>query len=137
MIKIFCQRDHGELVRQFKRFLVSGALNTAATYLLFLVLLEFLSYRIAYTMTYASGVLLATVLNSYFVFKRGYTVKMGLAVIFTYAVQYLYGIVVLAVLVDLFGAPASIAMIGVILTAFPLQFLILRGVVHTLPEKRQ
>ncbi|UZF94452.1 GtrA family protein [Bosea sp. NBC_00550] len=137
MLNYLRQLDHLELARQFKRFLFSGALNTAVTYLLFLVLLRFTSYRIAYTVTYACGILIAFIFNSYFVFRREYTVRMGFAVIFTYAVQYLYGIVVLALLVDLSGAPASIAMIVVILTAFPLQFLILRRVVSTLPKKRR
>ena len=41
---------------QFARFIVAGAVNTVASYAIFLVLLQFMPYLAAYTIAYVIGV---------------------------------------------------------------------------------
>ncbi|GGD14256.1 GtrA family protein [Aureimonas glaciei] len=124
-----------DVARQLTRFLISGVLNTGTTYLIFLALLQFFSYRLAYSITYACGILIAYFLNSRFVFRKQYTVRLGLAVLVSYSIQYLYGLLALSILVDALDVPPSVAMLVVVLTAIPLQFAILRSVADTIPGK--
>jgi putative flippase GtrA len=58
---------------EFTGFLVVGAVNTALTYVLFLVLARYTHYRIAYTI--ASVVGMSYVLNALFVFKGRHSTR--------------------------------------------------------------
>lgn len=121
-------------MRQFVKFIVAGVLNTGLTYLLFLILLRTFGYRISYSLTYAAGIVIAYVLQTYFVFEVKNSVRMGLAVVASYALQYAYGLAALSVLIGGFAFRASIAMIIVMVTAVPVQFLALRLVAQTVVQ---
>ena len=54
---------------EFTGFLVVGAVNTALTYVLFLVLARYTHYWTAYTIASLLGIALSYVLNALFVFK--------------------------------------------------------------------
>ena len=107
------------------KFLVSGLANTAITYALFLALLEPFGPSIAYTATYAVGIVLAYLLSTRFVFNTGHTARMAVAVPLSYVAQYLYGLAALNILIRL-GLPGAVAMAGVVVSAVPMQYLILR-----------
>jgi putative flippase GtrA len=108
------------------KFLISGALNTAATYVLFLFLIRFFGASAAYTLTYAIGIVIAYFLNTFFVFRTGHSKRMVFAVPVSYLIQYFYGLAALNTLIQIFRLPGNIAMAIVIASSFPLQFLILR-----------
>ena len=108
------------------KFLLSGAVNTAVTYVLFVGLSTVFSASIAYTLTYAVGIAIAYWLNSFFVFRTGHSKRMAVAVPLSYLIQYVYGLAALNTLIQVFGLPGYIAMAAVIASAFPLQFLILQ-----------
>lgn len=54
----------------FLRFLISGGFNTAITYAIYLMLLMFFPYKTSYTVSFASGIVIAYSLSRYFVFKK-------------------------------------------------------------------
>jgi putative flippase GtrA len=112
------------------KFLISGALNTAVTCVLFLLLIRFFGASAAYTLTYAIGIVIAYFLNTFFVFRTGHSKRMAMAVPISYLIQYFYGLVALNILIQVVRLPAYIAMAIVIASSFPLQFLILRFAAH-------
>ncbi len=112
----------------FAGFLVSGALNTGLTYLLYLVLLQFLTYRIAYTGAFICGILISYVLNAVFVFKAGFSSKSLTRFSLVYLVQYALGMVIVLVLVEYAGVAQWLAPVFVVLITVPLTFILARAV---------
>jgi putative flippase GtrA len=120
------QSKHGILTPA--RFLISGIANTAVTYFLFLGLTNLFNASIAYTLSYAVGIVIAYLLNALFVFKTGHTKRMAVAVALSYLTQYVYGLAALTLLIQIFKLRGYISMALVIAGAFPLQYLILQFV---------
>jgi len=110
------------------RFLISGALNTAATYAIYLALLHVLGYVAAYTITYLCGILLAYILNVRYVFRVRRSDR-GLALFsLVYIFQYLVGLAVLRLAVSLLGVPETLALLASIAVTLPVTFLLSRYV---------
>ena len=110
--------------RPFGRFLIAGVINTLLTYGMFLMLSSFLSYGIAYTITYLSGIALAYGLAATFVFGTGFDLRAALRFPVVYVVQYIYGLVVLSILIDGLRASRHVAILVVIVTSVPLTFFL-------------
>lgn len=108
------------------RFLVSGATNTALTYLLYLGALGALGHRLAYTLAFASGLLLAYLLNRHFVFCAHAGWRSVLAMPLIYLVQYLVGLGVVEVWVRGLGGPAALAPLAAIGVTVPMVYLLSR-----------
>src|SRR2546423_1121793 len=96
---------------QFTRFVFAGAINTAASYAVFLVLLQFLTYLAAYTIAYVIGVAISYLLQTTFVFRTPRSIATALRFPLVYVAQYLVGAALITVLVEGWGVPASIAAI--------------------------
>ena len=113
------------------RFIVAGGLNTAVTLVLYLTLLAFLSHPVAYTVTFVAGVVLSYLLNRTFVFRSGGGVTTMLLFPMVYLVQYLVGLLVVLVWVDLLGLPAALASIAAVIVTLPITYGLLRWVFVT------
>ena len=118
----------------FGRFLIAGAVNTLLTYALFVILSSFLNYGIAYTISYVCGIALAYCLAAIFVFGTGLHVRSALRFPTVYLVQYLYGIVVLSILIDGLHETRHLALLVVIVTSIPLTFVLTKCVVKPAGE---
>ena len=95
---------------RFIRFVAVGAINTGITFLLYLLLLAFVEYRVAYTIAFVSGIAISYVLNSTFVFPgRGDAVAL-MRFPLVYLVQYACGWALLTVLVARLGVGEIMAM---------------------------
>jgi putative flippase GtrA len=105
------------------RFLVAGALNTAATYVLYLALLQIVPYRVAYTVSYAIGIVLAYAINTLFVFRSAWNWRRLLAFPLVYVVQYALGVLVLTLLVEPGFLSERLAPLGVVAITIPFTFL--------------
>ena len=116
---------------QFARFLVAGAVNTVASYAIFLVLLQFTPYLAAYTIAYVIGVGISYLLLTSFVFRTPRRVATALRFPLVYIAQYLTGSVVIVLLVEAWGVRASIAAIAAIVASIPVSFLLSRTVLRT------
>ena len=117
---------------EFPRFLVSGALNTVITYVIYIGLAFIVPYLVAYTVTTAFGILLSYYLNARFVFRQKLRVRAALTYPTVYAVQYFLGLGLLYVLVELahfskFTAPILIVVATVPVTFVLSRLMIVRG----------
>lgn len=110
----------------FYRFLLGGATNTILSYVLYFILLKFLSYRVSYTLAFLFGISLAYILNRYFVFQTSRRLlSIGLFPI-VYVVQYLVGLLIVSIWVERIGAPRELAPVAAILVTIPLTFVLTR-----------
>jgi putative flippase GtrA len=108
------------------RFLLSGALNTAATYALYLVLLQVLTYAIAYSIAFVTGIALAYVLSRFFVFRSGGGTTAIVLFPLVYVGQYLIGLVVVVIWVDVLDLPAEIASLVAVIVTIPITYRLSR-----------
>lgn len=108
------------------RFLVSGAVNTGATFALYWGLLLITEYRIAYTVAFLAGIVLAYMLNSRYVFKVKASARSALLFPLVYAVQYLLGILVLWIWTDKLGLPARYGVFATVAVTIPATFVLSR-----------
>ncbi len=110
------------------RFLLSGGINTAFTYAVYLLLLHVLSYRVAYTASYIAGIALAFMLNRSFVFRTHRGWKSVVLFPFVYVAQYLLGLLVAIGWVETLQLPAEGAPLAAIAVTIPATFLLSRAV---------
>lgn len=110
----------------FGRFLLSGAFNTTATYLLYLALLRFMPYRLSYTISFICGIVIAYILNLSFVFRARGGMKTIALFPLVYLAQYLAGLGVVSLWVELLDWQASLAPIAAIIVTIPLTFVLSR-----------
>lgn len=106
----------------FLRFLVSGGVNTFLTYVAYLVLLQYASYRVSYTVAYVFGIFLAYVLYRAYVFRQDAR-KHGLVLVAAvYLAQYLAGLGIVSVWVDRLGGPVAIAPVVAVVLTLPVTY---------------
>ena len=114
----------GLMGAQVFRFLLVGGANTIATYVIYLTLLNYIGYRLAFSTAFVAGILIAYVLNSRFVFKAALSSRSMLQYPFVYVLQYLGCLLLLGFLVDYMGIDERIApLVNVVLLALPTFFL--------------
>lgn len=104
------------------RFLLTGGINTAVTYVLYLLLLQILGYKASYTIAYVIGIAIAFLLNKRLVFKTHLGWKSVMLYPFVYLAQYLFGIMVLWLLVSQFGLMAELGPLAVVVLSIPLTY---------------
>ncbi len=110
----------------FFRFLLSGAGNTAASYVVYLALLNVFSYRVSYTLAYASGIIIAYLAYRFYVFRTTGG-RFGLVFVCAiYLLQYLLGLTVVYVWVEFFAGPALFAPLVAVAVTIPVTFVLNR-----------
>ena len=115
-------------ISQFIKFLGVGTVNTAVTYILYLLLLFIFSYQISYTITYIFGVWLSYWLNLKFVFQEVGSVKKMVLFPLVYVIQYVLGLFILYIIINKFNIAKEIAPIFVVLITTPIIFILTRKV---------
>lgn len=113
-------------VTQFARFLIAGALNSGVTYVLYLLLLRVLPYAVAYSLSFAAGIVLSLVLQGRWVFRTVITTRAVVQLPLVYGIQYLSGIGLLALFVERFRLPREVAPLLVVACTVPITFLLAR-----------
>lgn len=106
----------------FLRFLMSGGVNTAVTYLVYLLLLQIFSYTVAYSIAYGFGILLAFILNRYFVFQTHRSAKAAILFPFIYLIQYLTSLIIIWLWVEKLDLDAMLAPLASIIVTIPITF---------------
>lgn len=109
---------------QFGRFIVSGGINTAATYAMYLLLLKWIGYNASYTIAYVAGIALSYVLNRVFVFGTHQGVRTALLFPLVYLAQYLGGLLVLWLWIEALGLGTRSGPIAVVLTTLPMTYVL-------------
>jgi putative flippase GtrA len=112
------------LQNRFVRFLGTGGINTAITYLIYLILLRVMNYQLSYTITYITGIILAFFLNRRFVFRTHRGWKSILLYPLVYVFQYLFGMLVLWFIVNQLAWSAKLGPLFVVVLSVPLTYLL-------------
>lgn len=113
---------------RFVRFLCTGGINTVLTYAIYLLLLQMLSYQVSYTIAYVSGIAITYFLNKIFVFKTHQGWKSVILYPFVYFFQYLFGMLVLWLIVGQLGLSAKLGPLAVVVMTIPLTYWLTRFV---------
>ena len=114
---------------EFARFLVAGTTQTVASYLLYLGLLLFTSYSIAYTVSFVVGVFLAYVLQTYYAFRVPWSWRSFFQFPSVYLLQYVTGMALMWFLVEQMGMDSRIAPWLIVAIQVPFTFLLSRRIV--------
>lgn len=114
--------------REGGRFLIAGAINTACTFALYWLLLPALGYGTAYTISFVTGIMLSYVLSNVFVFRTKASLKTAAIFPAVYLVQYLLGLLVLWVWVDMLGLPAAWGVFATVALSLPVTFAMSRWI---------
>lgn len=113
--------------RPFLRFLLSGGVNTLLTYALYLLLMKFMPYWLAYSASFTTGIGLTYALNRLFVFGEHRGVRSFLGLPLVYGIQYVIGLLLLWLWVVVAGLDARLGpLISAAITA-PLTFFMTRS----------
>jgi putative flippase GtrA len=118
------------------RFLIVGALNTAAGYGLYLLLLRVCPYAVAYTLTWVGGIVLAFVSHSLYVFRTPLRWRRLVPYPLVYLGQYLLGLLVLYVGVEVLGWSERIMPVVALAVTLPASYLMNRMVLVTKPDRQ-
>ena len=111
---------------RFIRFMVSGGINTAVTYGIYLLLLPVLAYQISYSIAYIMGIGIAYLLNRTYVFRAHQGVRSALLLPLVYVAQYAVGLLILWLLVDQLKLSETIAPLVVVVLTIPLAYFLTR-----------
>ena len=111
------------------RFVVFGSLNTLIAYLLYLALLLFLPYPIAYSVSYVCGIFISYVLNATFVFHEPLRISRALQYPVIYVVQYVLSMGLLYVLVELLHFDKVVAPFVIASAMIPIAYLLSRYII--------
>ncbi|WP_232278715.1 GtrA family protein [Paenibacillus sp. 481] len=117
------------LSKEFLKFVVVGIVNTASTYLIYLLLLSVLSYTLSYTVSYVCGIFISYVLNTYYVFKEKLNYKKMIQYPLVYVVQYVLNAIMLYLLIDYLGLEKEYAPLIVIILSIPITFILSRLII--------
>ena len=115
-------------LHQFARFVAAGAINTAASYAIYFLLLQFLPYLAAYTIAYVAGIVISYALLTRFVFHAPRRLSTALRFPLVYVAQYIVGSTVVVFLVEALNVRASIAALVAIVASIPVSFLLSRTI---------
>lgn len=116
------------LRRSAYRFLLAGAGNTLVSYALYALLLCFLRYPWAYSLSYVFGIGFSYCLQRYFVFQKSGGLLGPLWVMAIYLAQYLLGLILVAFWVQGLGLPPLLAPAFAIAVSLPFTYLANRRV---------
>ncbi|MEK4519895.1 GtrA family protein [Paenibacillus sp. FSL H8-0122] len=119
------------LNKEFLKFVISGGINTLATYLVYLLLLLFLNYSLSYTVSYISGIFLSYYLNTVFVFKEKVSFIKFLKFPMVYLTQYLINILMLYVLVEHLGLSTKVVPLIVIVVTIPITYVLSKLIIKS------
>ena len=112
------------------RFVGVGGLNTFVTYILYLLLILIVNYQVAYTITYIVGIFLAYWLSLKIVFQTKSTKKKLFLFPFVYLFQYIFGLLVMYVLIEMLGLNQFLAPLIVTICSIPITFILSRFILR-------
>lgn len=119
------------LNKEFLKFLISGGINTLATYLMYLFLLLFYNYSLSYSVSYVAGIFLSYYLNSVFVFKEKISFRKFLKFPLVYLVQYLVNMIMLYILVEYAQLNVQIVPLVAMVVTIPITFLLSKMIIKS------
>ena len=120
--------------REFAAFVFFGAVRTVLGYGMYLFLVLFFTYGTAYTLSYIVGVFISYYLNARFVFREKLRLSRALQFPIVYLVQYLIGLGLLYLLIEVAHVSKFLAPIVVIIVTVPCTYLLSRYAIKGRPK---
>ncbi|MBA2653439.1 MAG: GtrA family protein [Gammaproteobacteria bacterium] len=111
---------------EFFIFLMLSGINSLTTYTVYLLLINILNYKVAYSITYLLGIALSYFTNSTITFKTQLSFKGLVKFYIIYLLQYLVSIALLNVMVEHFNVHKSLAPIFVMGIVVPISFFVVK-----------
>lgn len=108
----------------FIKFLLSGGLNTIVTYGIYLLLLRYLPYSTSYTISYITGIVIAYLMNRFFVFKSHRGLKSMVLLPLVYLIQYLLNLLIIWLWIEKIGLAIRLAPLAAIVITIPITYII-------------
>lgn len=112
--------------KEIFRFLTINLINTILSYSVYLILLLFYNYNIAYSISFACGILISFYLNTIFVFRQEFTLVKFFQFPLVYVMQYILGISLLQLVVKKVDIQEVFFPFIVILFSLPINFIFTR-----------
>jgi len=137
MLKISIDQIKSLLKSEFVKFIFVGGINTLSTYLIYLILILFLQYQIAFTLAYLSGIIISFFLNSKVVFRVEISLKKFFRYPSVYVIQYLMNLLLLYISVDILFINKQVAPLIAIIITLPVTFTISRFILKREPIQFQ
>lgn len=116
------------------RFLIAGAANTAFGYVIYLALIQMVDYRIAYSLSFAIGIVVSFVLNCLYVFRQPLRWTKLILYPAVYAVQYVVGLACVWLFVDVMRQPEAFAPFLAVAASLPLTYVATRFILKEKPR---
>ena len=114
------------------KFVVAGAINTGLTYVIYLLLLMVIDYKLAYVLSFVSGIAIAMALNAKFVFQTRLTFNKAAGFVAAYCLQLVFGTLILQLVVEQTTVSRTLAPLCVMVVTVPLSFFMNRYVLRRL-----
>jgi putative flippase GtrA len=115
---------------EFLRFLIVGGLNTGVAYVVYLLLLHWMRYEIAYAIGYVVGIVTAYTLSTTFVFRQPMRKRSAARFPLVYVIQFLISLGLLRVAVEVFAVPTWLALAISVALTMPVTFVLSRWIVR-------
>jgi putative flippase GtrA len=114
--------------REVPRYVVAGGVNTLASWLVYVALLQVATYRVAYAASFVFGVALSFLLNSWFVFGVPLRWRRLVPYPGVYLAQFAVGYAVVWLAVEKAGWPAWSGPLAALAFTIPVGFILTRRV---------
>ena len=132
MLTDFCRKSlNRELVGEVFRFLIGGVLNLVVSYSSYLLLLRWIHYEAAYAISYIFSIFISYIFSALVVFRQPLRARSALLFPLVYLVQFLLGLILLRVLIEILNMPDWIAPLLVSSITIPMTFFMSRIIVRT------
>lgn len=110
------------------RYLLAGVINTGATYLLYLALLQVSSYRMAYVISFVAGMALSYLLMRFTVFRLPGRRFSPVWVGGSHLAQLGLGLAIVEIWVKLLNGPPALAALVAVALCVPLMYVVQRWI---------
>lgn len=112
------------------RFLVGGGFNTLLSYAVYWLLLLWLNYATAYTISYAAAILTGFAINTWFVFRTKWSWHRLAAFPILQLINYVMGLGTVALCIRVVGIDARLAPVVATAIVLPFNFVFVRGLMR-------
>jgi putative flippase GtrA len=120
-----------QLAGEFVRFLIMGGTNTLVAYAIYLLLLNWMRYELAYSIGYAVGIVIAYAVSAAFVFRQPMRKRSALRFPLVYVAQFLVSLGILHLAVEVGHVPEWLAFAIAVGVTIPITFAVSRWVLRS------
>lgn len=126
--------SHKHISAEALRFVIGGGFNTLLSYVIYWLLLPWVSYPVAYTISYAAAILTGFTINTRFVFRTAWSWRKLAAFPLVQLLNYLMGLGTVAFCIRYLGIDARIAPVLATVVILPANFLLTRALMQHGPK---